>query len=63
MRSIGLTSALVKRLYFYEALILVLSSCILGVIIGESVGYTMALQQNIFLNTNTQAFFPWSQVI
>ena len=44
MRSIGITSRRIKLLYFYEALILVLSSCLLGVMIGMTVGYTMALQ-------------------
>ena len=44
MRSIGITKNTIKRLYFYEALILVLSACLLGVFIGMTVGYTMALQ-------------------
>ena len=44
MRSIGITTYRIKLLYFYEALILVLSSCLLGVMIGMTVGYTMALQ-------------------
>lgn len=43
MRSIGITKGTIKRIYFYEALILVLSSCLLGVFIGMTVGYTMAL--------------------
>lgn len=43
MRSIGITKGTIKKLYFYEALILVLSSCLLGVFIGMTVGYTMAL--------------------
>ena len=44
MRSIGITSYRIKLLYFYEALILVLSSCLLGIMIGMTVGYTMAVQ-------------------
>ena len=47
-------------LYFYEALILVLSSCTLGVLIGVTVGYTMLLQFNLFLGTNVEPFFPWA---
>lgn len=43
LRSIGFTSYRIKILYFYEALILVLSSCLLGVVIGMTVGYTMAI--------------------
>mmetsp|Transcript_12083 Transcript_12083/g.16404 ORF Transcript_12083/g.16404 Transcript_12083/m.16404 type:complete len:94 (+) Transcript_12083:2942-3223(+) len=59
----GITSYRIKLLYFYEALILVLSSCLLGVVIGMTVGYTMAMQQSMFLNTQMQIFFPWQQVV
>lgn len=62
MRSIGITSQQIKLLYFYEALLLVLSSCLLGVLIGMTVGYTMALQQNMFLKTSLTLFFPGKQV-
>lgn len=63
LRSIGITTGKIKRIYFYEALILVLSSCILGILIGMTVGYTMVLQQNMFLGTSTDVFFPWTQVV
>ena len=63
MRSIGITSYTIKMIYFYEALILVLSSCLLGVMIGMTVGYTMAVQQNMFLGSSIKPFFPWSQVL
>lgn len=43
MRAIGFTKGRIKILYFYEALMLVLASCLLGVMIGCIVGYTMAL--------------------
>ena len=39
----GFTKYRVRILYFYESLILVLSSVILGVGIGMAVGYTMLL--------------------
>ena len=45
----GFTKYRVKMLYFYEALVLVVTSCILGVLIGTIVGYTMLLQFNLFL--------------
>lgn len=41
---LGLTKIRVKLLYFYEAVILVLASCLLGIIIGILIGYTMTLQ-------------------
>jgi len=39
----GFTKYRIKALYFYEALILVVSSCILGIMIGCLVGYTLML--------------------
>ncbi len=59
MRSIGITTYQIKKIYFYEALILVLSACLLGVLIGMTVGYTMVLQQNMFLKTKIDVFVPW----
>lgn len=45
LRAMGVTKSRIKRLYFYEAFILVLASCVLGILIGSAVGYTMVLQQ------------------
>ena len=50
LRAIGFTRYRVHILYFYESLVLVLSSCVLGVLIGTAVGYTMLLQFNLFLH-------------
>ena len=44
LRAMGFTRIRIKLLYFYEAVILVVSSCMLGVFIGVIVGYTMSLQ-------------------
>ena len=43
LRAMGYTRYRVHMLYFYESLILVFTSCLLGVIIGTAVGYTMLL--------------------
>ena len=43
MRAMGVTKMRIKLLYFYEALILVFSASILGVLIGVTVGWTMKL--------------------
>ena len=43
LRAIGFTKYRIRMLYFYESLILVMTSCILGVLIGTGVGYTMLL--------------------
>ena len=59
LRAIGITQGKIKRLYFYEAFLLVMSSCALGILIGMTVGYTMVMQQNMFLKTSMGVFFPW----
>ena len=59
LRSIGFTSSRISMLYFYEALLLVFASCLLGICIGVLVGFTMVIQQDMFLNQQTEFFFPW----
>ena len=43
LRSIGLTGYRISTLYFYEALLLVFASCLLGIVIGVLVGFTMVV--------------------
>jgi len=43
MRALGIRKNRIKCLYFYEALTLVLASSFMGVLVGLTVGYTMAL--------------------
>ena len=50
LRSLGFTKWRICLLYFYEALLLVFASCLLGVLIGVIVGQTMVIQQDIFLS-------------
>ena len=49
LRSMGFTSWRIKILYFYEATVLVLSSCMMGIIVGCFVAYTFILQQSLVL--------------
>ena len=63
MRAIGISSIRIKLLYFYEALVLVFASCMLGILIGTFVAYTMMLQMDMFMQTHSQFFFPWTQMI
>ena len=63
MRSIGITRSRVRLLFFYEASVLVLASSIIGIFVGTIVGYTMVLQQGLFLAMETTFFFPWEQTI
>jgi len=58
MRALGFRKFEIRRLFFYEALILVLSACLLGMMIGLTVAYTMALQMNLFMGTETKLDFP-----
>lgn len=51
IRSLGLGAFVVQRLYIYEALCVVLSSVILGTIIGLLVSVTLILQFNLFTGT------------
>ena len=50
LRAIGFTGYRISTLYFYEALLLVFASCLLGIVIGVMVGFTMVVQQDLFLN-------------
>jgi len=49
LRSIGFTKWRIRMLYFYEAMILVLASCTLGILVGMVVGCTMSLQESLIL--------------
>ena len=44
MRAVGITGSRIKFLYFYEAAILVVAACVLGVMIGYIVGTTISMQ-------------------
>ena len=43
LRAIGVTKGRIRLLFFYEALILVIASCLLGIFVGTVVGYTMTI--------------------
>lgn len=58
MRSIGFNKSRIKLLYFYEAFVLVFVSCLLGMLIGISIGYTMKMQQEILLGMSLKFVFP-----
>ena len=63
LRSIGITRMSINLLYFYEALVLVFSACFLGILIGTFVGYTMMLQMDIFMQMESDFYFPWKSTI
>jgi ABC-type antimicrobial peptide transport system permease subunit len=59
MRAMGLSKKRVYLLYIYEAFILVLSSSLLGMMIGTTVGFSMTLQQILFTDIPLFFYFPW----
>ena len=63
MRAMGFTRCRIALLYFYEALLLVFASCLLGIVIGVLVGFTMLIQQQTFMNVTFEFFFPWGHTI
>ena len=63
MRATGFTKKRVYLLYIYEAFILVLSSSLLGILIGTIVGFTMTLQQILFTEIPLVFYFPWQQFL
>ena len=58
-----MTSYRISTLYFYEALLLVFSASLLGLMIGAIVGFTMVLQQDLFLKLKYTFYFPWTQTL
>lgn len=59
MRSIGFTKQRIRWLYFYEAMILVLASCTMGVMVGMVVAYSFVTQQTMVYALPPMLFFPW----
>ncbi len=59
LRATGLTCAQIEKIYIYEAFVLVMSSCVLGVLIGTVVGFTMTLQLMLFVEIPLIFYFPW----
>ena len=55
----GLTKNRIRLLFFYEAAILVFAACLMGVLVGTTLGYTMVLQENLFTNTTVSIWIPW----
>jgi uncharacterized membrane protein YgcG len=63
VRAIGMRQSWLKRIYMYEAFVLVLASSLLGIIIGSAVGYTLLLQRILFTQLPLPFRFPWQILI
>jgi ABC-type antimicrobial peptide transport system permease subunit len=63
MRSLGMKRRHVIFVYIAEAFILILSSSIIGTIVGSIISYTMALQWTVFTNVNVGFNLPTGSII
>mmetsp|Transcript_5556 Transcript_5556/g.3923 ORF Transcript_5556/g.3923 Transcript_5556/m.3923 type:complete len:122 (+) Transcript_5556:2968-3333(+) len=59
LRAIGFKSHLVVRLYVYEAFILIISASVQGICIGTLVGWSMAIEQSLFVHVPVSYVFPY----
>eukprot|EP01103_Thecamoeba_quadrilineata_P013162 TRINITY_DN3567_c0_g1_i2.p1 TRINITY_DN3567_c0_g1~~TRINITY_DN3567_c0_g1_i2.p1 ORF type:complete len:1198 (-),score=214.19 TRINITY_DN3567_c0_g1_i2:59-3133(-) len=60
LRALGLTANQVLRVYIYEALCIVVTSTILGSMIGVMIAVTLTLQSDLFTEMPFAFAFPWS---
>lgn len=58
LRSVGIPYGWVQRIYIYESFILVLSSSLMGMVIGIGVGWTVAIQRVLFTELPIPFRFP-----
>ena len=63
LRSLGTKRRHIIFIYVAEAFILILSSSIIGSIIGSIISYTMALQWTVFTNVNVEFNLPTGSII
>ena len=63
MRALGMKKKHVIFIYIAEAFILILSSSIIGSVIGSIISYTMALQWTVFTNVNVTFNLPVGSII
>eukprot|EP01124_Arcella_intermedia_P004452 TRINITY_DN12534_c0_g1_i1.p1 TRINITY_DN12534_c0_g1~~TRINITY_DN12534_c0_g1_i1.p1 ORF type:complete len:132 (+),score=18.24 TRINITY_DN12534_c0_g1_i1:46-441(+) len=63
LRALGISKFWMYKIYIYEAFVLVLSSSLLGILIGSTVSYTMTLQQVLFTQLPIPFAFPWTIMI
>ena len=61
-RALGAQKRHIFLIYIAESFLLVLSSSIIGILIGGVISYTMALQWGIFTNVNVSFNFPFGSI-
>eukprot|EP00760_Papus_ankaliazontas_P035631 PhM_4_TR7943/c0_g1_i1/m.53666 len=63
LRAVGMRQNALRRLYVWEAFVLVLSASVMGMVVGTLVAYTMTIQQQLFTEIPTPFVLPWSLMI
>lgn len=62
LRSMGLTNSKLSFIYQAEAFVLIFTSCIIGIMVGTLVSFTMILQQIMFTNLPITFVFPYTKL-
>ena len=63
LRALGTRRFPIMRIYLYESFILILSSTIMGLIIGSFVAYTYISQRSLFTQLQLPFIFPYQMTI
>lgn len=60
LRAVGMTKIRLSLLYVYESFVVVLSSGVMGIVIGTAVAWTMWAQQMVFTDLPVPFVFPYT---
>eukprot|EP01080_Neovahlkampfia_damariscottae_P000311 gene311-6725_t len=63
LRAIGARKFSISRIYIYESFILILSSTVMGLIIGTIIAYSFVVQRVLFTQLPIPFVFPWIVVL
>lgn len=58
-RSIGIPKITIIHLFLYEALVIILTSAIIGISIGTLISYLATAQRSLYTQIDLQFLFPW----
>jgi ABC-type antimicrobial peptide transport system permease subunit len=63
LRAIGARKWTIVRIFIYESFILIIAASLMGIIIGFTIGYTMALQNTLFTELPLDLIIPWQIIL
>lgn len=61
-RAVGVRLAVIYRIHIYEAIAVVMSSCLLGCMIGAILMWSIVLQSMLFMQIGVPLWFPWGML-